>query len=95
MENKGKITTVVMTTKWYEIKPLIAHRTIKKLEKWIASNLKAKRVKLKTDTLITECETCGTLQLTVHWEIVSSRASHKLHYGKSQECNYCWTRKQI
>lgn len=93
MENTGKITTVVKNTKWYELKPLIVRRTTKKLEKWIANNLKRGRVKLETKALVSECDACKTLKMTIHWKIANGKVLHRNQYSKTDKCEYCWTRR--
>lgn len=91
MKKHGKITIVVPQTKWYETKPFVIHRTIRNLKRQISCNLKQKDVKLISETFATECQTCGSLTVTIHWTLSEGKASNKSHYNNTYDCNYCWT----
>lgn len=93
MENKGKITTVVIKTKWYETKSFVVRRTTKNLKKWISDNLKRKKIKLETNALVSQCKTCGALKITTHWKLVDCKPLHKHHYNNTNACEYCWTKR--
>lgn len=93
MENTGKISTAVVITKWYKLKPFIIRRTIKKLKKWLRQKSN-NRVKLNTDTFITKCSFCKTVTFTVHWRLAKHCSMNRFHHNVTDECKYCWTHKK-